>query len=306
MIKIFHSYHNLFFCVILEIGDIVEFLDGKKLQKQVCESIKKEINLLGIKPFLAVISIGNTTVNNVFYHQIERMCQDVGYKIVLYPYEAISLESLKKLINKLNQDVFVTAIMLVRPIPSYLSFDEIRNLILPNKDIEGMHDLNRLKMQNREGGYIPGTVLGIIMLLNGYHINIAKKNVVIINRTEQIGKPLMLFFLDHDCTVTLCHSKTENLLLYVKEADIVISATGIPHLLDHNMFKTGSIVIDVGLSYKDGKMVGDVDFSEGVSSPIRYAVRSIGGTGPMTVAGLANNILKSYYLNFQDIDGDEF
>ena len=283
----------------------MEFLDGKKLQKQTLQEIKNLVELLEIKPTLAVISIGEDPINNVFFQQKKKMCQEVGFKIILHHYEDISESSLISLIKKLNCDDDITSILLEMPIPSHLSLATIRNTILPEKDIEGVTTTNQMKVQTNSGGFIPCTALGIINLLTSYNIDVKEKNIVIINRSELIGKPLFHMFLKQDATITLCHRQTKNLKNYLKDADIVISATGSPYFLTTKDFKENSIVIDAGMSEEEQKIVGDIDFDSD-ENLLQYAVRPIGGVGPMTIAAIAENILKSYYLQSKNKYLDEF
>jgi len=161
-----------------------------------------------------------------------------------------------------------------------------------------------MKVQTKNGGFIPCTALGIINLLNSYNINIDGENIVIINRSDIIGKPLLQYFLSKDSTVTMCHSKTKNLQNYLKNADIIISATGCPNLINAKFLKDGSIVIDAGTCYQDEKIIGDVNREE-ANPNIKYITPLIGGVGPMTIASLAENILKSYYIQTKNKELDE-
>ncbi len=283
----------------------MKMLDGKILQKKLLNNIKKTVDLLEIKPTVAIISIGSNSLNSVFLKEIKKMCQFVGFEIKCYHYEVITEDSLLKLINKWNKDIHITSIMVNLPLPNYLSFDRVRNHILPSKDIDGVTDQNRIMIQNKEGGIFPAVVLGIINLLSYYHIDIFEKNVVIINRSKGIGEPLFHYFNTKNCTVTICHSKTKNLNIYLKNADIIISAIGKKHYLSLNACKESSIVIDVGMAVEQQKVEEDIDFSN-QEEKIGYGVQAIGGTGPMTVAALAQNILTSYYLGVKDKDHDEF
>lgn len=280
----------------------MKYLNGKNLQKKILMEIKNTVTLLNIKPVVAVISIGGDLVNQLFFRQIKKMCDEVGYEIKHYYYEEVSLKTLLELIDKLNYDNKITSILIENPIPDYLPKAIIRNRIIPSKDIEGITDYNRIRLTNNEGGFLPGTVLGIIYLLEEYNISIEKKNVVIINRSESIGKPLAEFFLSKDCTVTICHSKTIDLEMYLKSADIVISAVGKSKILVPQFFKDGTVIVDVGLECLDGTFYGDLDLSCEEKWQDVSIIKSIGGVGPMTIAAIAQNILKSYYINLEGKD----
>lgn len=283
----------------------MEFLDGKKLQKKHFEEIKKLTTLLDIHPTLAIITINKAQIENMFYQQIIKMCKDLKYKVHFYHYKDISSKGLLALIEKLNQDPKITSILIEHPLPKYLDSTKIKNKIKTEKDVEGISCWNHLQIEQQLGGFVPCTALGIIMLLNENQINIREKNVVIINRSEIIGKPLAHYFLTRDCTITICHSKTKDLETILKNADIVITATAQAHFLNANIFKEGSIIIDAGMSEQEGKILGDVNFDV-ANNLIQYGARPIGGVGPMTITALAENILKSYYLNVKNNKDDAF
>lgn len=278
----------------------MEYINGKNLQKKFLNELKQTVSLLGIKPTLAVISIDNNKINDIFFKQIKQMIMEVGYEIQYHHYADISQATLLKLIEKLNKDPKITSIMIELPIPKHLDFNLIRNAISKEKDIEGISDINRIKYQNKEGSFVPNTVLGIKMLLESYAINVKQKNVVIINRSDLIGIPLFYYFQTQDCTITMCHQKTRKLENFVKEADIVISATGSPNFLPAKLFKKDSIVIDIGLNYLNGKLCGDIDLTNEEEFKGKYFVKSIGGVGPMTITAIAYSVLKSYYLSQKD------
>lgn len=277
----------------------MEFIDGKKLQKKFLDEIKKTVELLEIKPTLAIISIGENKINDIFYNEKVKMCKYVGYNFLKYHYEDISMDYLLKLIDTLNNDSNVHAIMIELPILAHLDYFTIRNAISPDKDIECISDYNRIKYLNDQANFISPTVLGILRTFESYNININNKNVVIINRSEMIGKAFIPYFLKKNCTISICHSATKDLLYYLKNADIVISATGKAKFLKSKDFKKDCIVIDIGMNIIDEKIVGDIDFSD-KNSKVRYAMKAVGGTGPMTIVAIAENILKSYYLTIKN------
>lgn len=284
----------------------MEYLNGKNLQKNLLNNIKEEILLLGIKPTLAIISTYDNKVNNLFIRQIKKMCYYVGYECIYYHYEDVSEETLYNLVKKLNSDNKITSILLVQPLLKHLQTIKIRNSITPNKDVDGISDLSRINFFDGEGGFVPSTVLGIKILLEGYNINIKGKKVVIVNRNEMIGKTLLNYFLINDCTVTITHSKTNDLESYLKDADIVITAIGKANSFKLDLFKEDSVIIDIGIDEVDGNYYGDIELANIEDSKISYLAKSIGGVGPMTIAALAQNILKSYYLNVGDIENKDF
>ena len=284
----------------------MEYLNGKNLQKNFLNDIKNEVLLLGIKPILAIISIDNNKVNNLFIRQIKKMCDYVGYECIHHHYEDISEDTLYNLIQKLNNDSKITSILLVQPLLKHLQTFKIRNAILANKDVDGINDFSRINFFNGEGGFLPATVLGIKFLLEGYNINIKEKNVVIVNRNEFIGKILFDYFLINDCTVTVAHSKTKNLEDYLKNADIIITAIGKANSFKLDLFKDDSVIIDIGIDCNNNTYYGDIEIINSDNSKVAYLAKSIGGVGPMTIAALAYNILKSYYLTQEDTENKAF
>lgn len=292
--------------IYLYLGEVMEYLNGKNLQKKFLNQIKEEVMLLGIKPVVAVITTGESKESELFLRQIDNMCKYVGYYLKHYHYEDVSEETLYKLIQELNNDIEITSILILNPLLKHLQTSKVRNSILLEKDVDGMSDFNRIKYFDGEGGFLPSTVLGIIYLLEGYYINIKEKNVVIINRSEMIGKTLANYFLSQDCTVTICHSKTRNIEDYLKGADIVITATGRAKSILLKNLKENNIVIDIGIDCVDDIYYGDVEVVDEQDTKIAYIAKSIGGVGPMTIAALAQNILKSYYLIQRDKVNKEF
>ena len=192
-----------------------------------------------------------------------------------------------------NEDKNITGIIIQLPIPDKYNTNKLINLIDPNKDVDGLTDYNKVKLYNNEEGIIPCTPLGILELLNHYNIDVKGENIVIIGRSLLVSKPLFNLLLNKDATVTMCHSKTINLSSITKNADILISATGKPHLVTEDMIKDNAVIIDVGISRIDGKLCGDVDF-ENVSKKASYITPVPGGVGPMTVIMLMKNILNAY------------
>lgn len=306
IIKIFHCYQFLFFYDILRLGENMQYLDGKNLQKIFLNEIKEEVLLLGIKPLLVVISTGDNNVNEFFIRQVKKMCDFVHFEVQHYHYADVSEGTLYQLIDKFNHDSKVTSILVVNPLMKHLQTAKIRNAIRLKKDVDGMNDFSRINYFDGEVGFLPATVLGIKYLLEGYSINVKEKDVVIVNRGEMLGKTLANYFLKEDCTVTICHSKTNNLVDYLKKADIVITAMGNANVISSDIFKENSIVIDIGIDEINGTYYGDVSVIDEEINNISYLAKSIGGVGPMTIAALAQNILKSYYLSMEDKENSEF
>ena len=268
-------------------------IDGREVASKIKEEIKNEISLLSNKLNLCVVQVGDDEASNIYIKQKEKLANELGINFIHKKYNDISEELLEEEIIKLNEDKNITGIIIQLPIPDKYNTNKLINLIDPNKDVDGLTDYNKVKLYNNEEGIIPCTPLGILELLNHYNIDVKGENIVIIGRSLLVSKPLFNLLLNKDATVTMCHSKTINLSSITKNADILISATGKPHLVTEDMIKDNAVIIDVGISRIDGKLCGDVDF-ENVSKKASYITPVPGGVGPMTVIMLMKNILNAY------------
>lgn len=268
-------------------------IDGREVAYKIKEEIKNEISLLSNKLTLCVVQVGDDEASNIYIKQKEKLANELGINFIHKKYNDISEELLEEEIIKLNEDKNITGIIIQLPIPDKYNTNKLINLIDPNKDVDGLTDYNKVKLYNNEEGIIPCTPLGILELLNHYNIDVKGENIVIIGRSLLVSKPLFNLLLNKDATVTMCHSKTINLSSITKNADILISATGKPHLVTEDMIKDNAVIIDVGISRIDGKLCGDVDF-ENVSKKASYITPVPGGVGPMTVIMLMKNILNAY------------
>lgn len=269
-------------------------LDGKKLKQKILDENKKIINDNNYKIKLAIILIGNNEASKIYIKNKELACNYVSIKVDKYLLdEETKEEDLIKLINKLNSDNEVTGIILQSPVPRQIDFNKCSGLIDAKKDVDGFTKENIYNLYLGVDTILPCTVKGIIRLLEEYKIKISGANVVIVGRGNIVGHPLGLAMLNKDATVTIAHSKTKNLKDITKNADILISATGIPHLIKEDMVKENATIIDVGVSKIDGKIVGDVDFLN-VSKKASYITPNPGGVGPMTVAMIIDNLIFMY------------
>ena len=264
------------------------------IKEEILNNVKQKIKKLNHSISLATISIGDSKEQNSYLKSIEKMCNIINCNHQNYHYKEIKEEELLQLINKLNKDNKVTSILLCLPLPKYLNKNIIINAIDPNKDVDCLTNNNLNKIYNQEYSILPSTVSGIIKLLNKYHIKLKGKNVLIINRSNLIGKPLASILINDDATVTIAHSKTTNLDQYLKLVDIVITAVGKANFITSDKVKTGTIIIDAGLSYYNDKLSGD--FKITIDKEI-YTTSVPDGIGNLTIASLAENILKCDYLN---------
>ena len=265
-------------------------IDGKLISSKVKEELKAEIKTYMIKPCLAVIQIGDDEASNVYIKAKEKACNEVGIylKHVKFDENAREIEVINKIIE-LNNDEYVHGILLQLPIPPRFNEEKLINYIARNKAVDGLTDINVGKLMNNKKCLISCTPQGIMKMLEEMNVEISGKNVVIVGRSKLVGKPLISLFLNNDATVTVCHSKTQNLKQFTENADILVVAVGQKHLITEDMVKENSVVIDVGINRIDGKLYGDVDY-ENVKNKVSLITPVPGGVGPMTVAMLLNNV----------------
>lgn len=267
-------------------------LDGKKVRDEILAKIKAKIAKEKLDIKLAIILVGDDEASKIYIKNKEKYCYMVGIDVEKYKLSSETEEKeIINLIDKLNNDESVTGIILQSPVPEGIDFNKCSNLIKPEKDVDGFTKNNIYYLYLGKKTVLPCTVKGIIKLLEYYKIPISGANVVIVGRGNIVGHPLSLALENMDATVTLAHSKTQNLAEITKNADILISATGVKHLITKDMVKYGSTVIDVGVTRVDGKIYGDVDF-ENIKDIARYITPNPGGVGPMTVAMIIDNLVE--------------
>lgn len=272
-------------------------IDGKTLAKKIRMELKEkceELTNKHIQPKLAVIMVGDNPASKVYVKNKSKACNEVGILYEEYLLEEdTTQEELIKLIKKLNEDKDVNGILLQSPIPPHLDINEAFKAITYAKDVDGFTPSSVGKLCIGEDTFISCTPYGVMKMFEEYNIDLTGKNVVILGRSNIVGKPLIQCCLQKHATVTVCHSKTKNLNEHTKQADIIISAIGKPRFVTSEMVKDGVIVIDVGINRdENGKLVGDVDF-ENVKEKASYITPVPGGVGPMTIAMLMNNVIKA-------------
>lgn len=279
----------------------MEILDGKKVSAKVREDLKLEVDNLkkeGIKPKLAVIMVGNDLASKVYVRNKNKACEEIGieYEEFLLG-EETTMEELLNVIDNLNKNQNIDGILLQSPIPKHLDINKAFRTILPEKDVDGFHPINAGKLSIGEKCFVPCTPHGVVKIIEEYNIETEGKNVVIVGRSNIVGKPLIQCMLQKNATVTVCHSKTRNLEEFTKKADILIVAIGKQKFITENMVKEGVVVIDIGINRnEEGKLVGDVDF-DNVSKKASYITPVPGGVGPMTVAMLMENVVEAAKQN---------
>ena len=272
-------------------------IDGKELAKITRENLRldcEELKKKGINPKLAVIMVGDDKASQVYVRNKSKACQDVGIEYEEHLLGASTTqEELISLIKKLNDKDDVTGILLQSPIPENLDINEAFRTISPEKDVDGFNPVSVGKLALNQDTFVSCTPYGIMKMFENYNIELEGKHVVIIGRSNIVGKPLIQCCLNKNATVTVCHSKTKNLKEYTKTADILIAAIGKSKFVTEDMVKDGVVVIDVGINRgEDGKLTGDVDF-ENIEKKASYITPVPGGVGPMTVAMLMNNVIKA-------------
>ncbi len=277
-----------------------QLIDGKELSKRIKEELKIEADKLkekGIIPKLAVILVGDDSASKVYVRNKSKACNEVGVEFEeILLNSNTSMEKLLSIIDELNNRKDINGILLQSPIPKGLNIQEAFERIKWEKDVDGFNPINVGRIMIGQDTFISCTPYGIIKMLEACNIEIQGKNAVIIGRSNIVGKPLMQCLLNKNATVTICHSKTQNIKEITRTADILISAVGKINIVTADMVKDGAVVIDVGMNKNDkGKLVGDVDF-EKVKEKSSYITPVPGGVGPMTIAMLMNNVIKATKL----------
>jgi methylenetetrahydrofolate dehydrogenase (NADP+)/methenyltetrahydrofolate cyclohydrolase len=271
-------------------------LEGKTIKTKIIEELKLEVSSMDNKPSLVVIQVGDNPASNTYIKNKAKMCENIGYKYQLIKYpETITEEEILTKINNLNNDTNINAILVQMPLPKHLNELTIQNSINPLKDVDGLTDINMGKLTHNKDALYPCTAIGIIDLLDYYKINIEGKNIVIVGRSNLVGRPVAELFTNRNATITLCHSHTKNLSEITQKADILVVAVGHKHLITKDMVNHNTIIIDVGINNIAGKLYGDVDF-DNLKDQVTGITPVPGGVGQMTVAELAKNILKAYNL----------
>ncbi|MBI2599036.1 bifunctional 5,10-methylenetetrahydrofolate dehydrogenase/5,10-methenyltetrahydrofolate cyclohydrolase [Candidatus Curtissbacteria bacterium] len=274
---------------------MAKLLDGKIVRDKIAQDLKSKIENLQAPPRLVIIQVGDNPESNTYIAQKIKFGEKIGanVKYLKLPGD-VTEKTLNFQLSTFNSEKSINGIIVQLPIPENLDKDKIIESINPAKDVDGLHSVNFKKlMENDPTGFVPATTKGVLTLLDHYKINPAGKHVVVVGRSSLVGKPTALAFLNLDATVTVCHSKTQNMERLTKTADIIISAVGKPGLITKNHISPGQTIIDVGTTVVDGKLKGDVTAGE-VEKIVDWISPVPGGVGPMTVASLFQNLLQAY------------
>ena len=272
-----------------------KILDGKAFANELGQNLKEKVKNLkekGITPHFCVINIGDDPASKIYVRTKKRRAEKMGIIQDIYqmPADTEQAEALA-LIDKLNADPTINGVMVQLPAPKQIDADELLERIDPNKDVDGLTPANIGRLWMEDHFIEPATAEGIIALLKHYQIKLDGKNVVVVGRSNIVGKPLAALMLEQNATVTICHLHTQNLGEITKKADIVVSATGQAFLITADMVKDGAVVVDVGMNHVNGKLVGDVDF-DNVKEKASYITPVPGGVGPLTVQFLMEAVVK--------------
>ncbi|NRO05312.1 bifunctional methylenetetrahydrofolate dehydrogenase/methenyltetrahydrofolate cyclohydrolase [Lactobacillus helveticus] len=270
-------------------------LDGKTFANLLGQNLKEKVKKLkdeGITPHFCVINIGDDPASKIYVRTKKRRAEKMGIIQDIYQMPAdTKQEEAIALIDKLNADPAINGLMVQLPAPKQIDTDALIERIDPNKDADGLTPANIGHLWMDKHFVEPATAEGIIALLKHYEIPLEGKNVVIIGRSNIVGKPLAALMLEQNATVTIAHSRTKNLGEITKKADVLVSATGQAFLVKADMVKDGAVIVDVGMNHVDGKLVGDVDF-DNVKEKASYITPVPGGVGPLTVQFLMEAVVK--------------
>ena len=276
----------------------LKIIDGKKIagiiKKEASKELENLYNQYKIKPNITTIKIGNDSSSDLYLRLRDNACKEIGITSnhLEFPDDVTEKEIINS-INKLNSDNKVHGILIQFPIPNHISANKLFKSIQPNKDVEGFNPHNLGKTLIGDESIIPCTPLAVLKILEYEKEKIEGKDIVIINHSNIVGKPLAILLLNRNATTSICHVFTKNLKNYTSKADILITATGIPNMLTKDFVKKGSFIIDVGISKTKNGVTGDVNFKS-VKNKINKITPVPGGVGPITVACAIKNMLKTY------------
>ena len=273
-------------------------IDGKALAARVKAQVREEAAALPAQPALAVILVGEDPASQIYVRGKERDCAECGIRSLVHRLPASTRqEDLMALVQALNHDPEIDGILVQLPLPEGLDSKQVLEAIQPDKDVDCFHPLNVGRMSLGREGFRPCTPAGVMEMLRAYDIPVRGKRCVVIGRSSLVGQPLAVLLTQADGTVTLCHSRTENLAEHTRQADILVSAVGRSGLVTGDMVKEGAAVIDVAMNRgEDGKLRGDVDF-EAAAERAAFITPVPGGVGPMTRAMLMRSVLYAARLH---------
>lgn len=268
-------------------------LDGKKTAQKVKDALKERVEQLkkdGLTPGLAVIIVGNDSASRVYVNNKKKACEYVGIHSEEYALpEETTQDELISLVKRLNEKADIHGILCQLPLPKHINEEAVINAIDPQKDVDAFHPINVGKIMIGNFDFLPCTPAGVMELIDESGIDLTGKHCVVVGRSNIVGKPQAMLLLHRNATVTICHSKTENLSQVCRTADVLVVAVGRAKMVDESYIKEGAVVIDVGMDRdENGKLCGDVDF-DSACKKAGYITPVPGGVGPMTIATLMKN-----------------
>lgn len=271
-----------------------QIIDGKAVADALRGELARraeELKKRGVEPALAVILVGDDPASQVYVRNKEKACKKAGIRSIMKRLPAdTSQEALEREVTALNEDASVHGILVQLPLPKHLNEQRVLDLIDPRKDVDGFHPVNSGRLLNGQPGFVPCTPKGALYLIERTGTNIAGKHAVVVGRSNIVGKPMALLLLQKHATVTICHSRTQDLGSITRQADILVVAVGRPNFVTGDMIKPGAVVIDVGINRLEDGLTGDVDFAS--AQEVAGAITPVpGGVGPMTIAMLLSNTL---------------
>lgn len=273
-----------------------KIIDGRAVAAEVCLGIKARVQAIaekGVTPKLAVVLVGDNPASRAYVGMKEKKAAELGIATAGYKLSAeISEDELIALVKELNGDASIHGILVQLPLPKHISDERVLMNISPAKDVDGLHPVNAGMLMTGRKGFVPCTPKGCVKLVESTGVDIAGKNCVVLGRSNIVGKPAAILMLAKNATVTMCHSRTENLGDITRGADILISAVGVPNLITADMIKPGAVVIDVAQCRVNDAWRGDVDF-EGALEVAGHITPVPGGVGPMTIAMLMENTVEA-------------
>ncbi len=272
-----------------------QLIDGKVLSAAVKEKLRlqtEELKAAGITPGLAVILVGEDPGSQIYVRNKEKACHEIGIaSTVLRLPETTTQQELEELIRRFNEDENIDGILVQVPLPKHMDEAAALSLISPEKDVDGFHVVNMGRLFGGMDTIVACTPKGVMEMIHSTGVLISGKEAVVVGRSNNVGKPIAMLLIKENATVTVCHSRTKDLAVHTRRADILVAAVGRPKFITGDMVKPGALVIDVGINRVDGKVIGDVDF-ETASKVAEYISPVPGGVGLMTVAMLMANTLQ--------------
>lgn len=283
-----------------------KILDGKKLSLILQEDLKEKINKLSNSPNLTVVMVGEDKASKIYVKNKEKIAKKIGIDTdTIHLNSETTTDELLSIIEKLNKDKSVNGILVQLPLPKHIDENLVLEKISPLKDVDGFHPQNLGNLMINDTSMIPCTPLGIIELLDFYNIDLEGKNVVVLGRSNIVGKPMLHLLLQKNATVTITHSYTKNLKDITKKADVLIVAIGKSNFITKEYIKDNAIIVDVGINRVDNKIIGDVDFNS-VKDKVSFITPVPGGVGPLTITMLMNQTYTAYLNQNEEKDNDKY